>query len=86
MSTGSPASAAGDGAALGPVEDKDSYREVPLFSRNVSSALSKLKLVSSDVVGLRWRDLHRRAVKENVHAIEQVALYRYWVSKNMSRG
>ena len=70
MSTGSPASAAGDGAALGPVEDKDSYREVPLFSRNVSSALSKLKLVSSDVVGLRWRDLHRRAVKENVYVVE----------------
>ena len=86
MSTGSPASAAGDDATSGPVEDEDSYCEVPLFSRNVASILNKLKLVSSDVVGLRWRDLHRRAVKENVHVIEQVAMYRYWVSKNMSRG
>ena len=50
MSTGSPASAAGDDAASGPVEDEDSYREVPLFSRNVASALNKLKLVSSDVI------------------------------------
>ena len=86
MSTGSPASAAGDDAASGPVEDEDSYCEVPLISRNVASALNKLKLVSSDVVGLRWRDLHCRAVKKNVHVVEQVALYRYWVSKNMSRG
>ena len=42
MSTGSPASAAGDGAASDPVEEEDSYREVPLFSRNVASALNKL--------------------------------------------
>ena len=53
MSTGSPASAAGDGAASDPVEEEDSYREVPLFSRNVASALNKLKLVSSDVVARR---------------------------------
>ena len=70
MSTGSPASAAGDGAASDPVEEEDSYHEVPLFSRNVASALNKLKLVSSDVVGLQWCDLHGRAVKENVYVVE----------------
>ena len=70
MSTGSPASALGDDTALGPAEDKDSYHEVLLFSRNVASALNKLKLVSSDVVGLQWCDLHGRAVKENVYVVE----------------
>ena len=36
--------------ALGPVEDEDSYRKVLLFSRNVASGLSKLSLVSSDIL------------------------------------